>query len=582
MQIKIFFLFVFLIQFLCYEELSLIRNQQQYKINIYQVISNKQLSEYIKKNPCPQDILQFSHNTTISTQLCYFKDLSYNIEVLIGDINFNYQIAALALDLNSPWTWIKSHQCTHCIQQKEEQKCFQNCLFDQSQTDFVVTNAYRKNKKAQISSNIQSVYGEYIESNFSFMSYEPEKNKSLFRYFEEYLLEDEYQKYQDITTLPNFKLVAVSKMVNYQNFTADGAIALGVSNVQKEQKKIEPNTDFLQALINVTDDDEDQNSFEKKNKKVFGIYINEIGYYFPDYALTIGGINYKYSHKKVQNAHFVPLNDESQYYWALPLKSMEIIQSESDWNNQQVNNNSIFFAKKQAIITLSTSLIALPLQEFISFVKILSRISKANCKVVDQNLYVVYCRQFDINLVHKGILAINFDNDVQLKLNFLELIKECSLDTSENENFELQDCIFNVQLSQTNNVILGEPFLKKHYTIFDSDNKQVGFLPAADNTFWKEEFYQTPSFIKLALYLYFQLNYYCIINQIFIENCCLCIYFWNAFNCFYVLNQQILCVDKIKILQRQQSKRRIIIKKNKLRRYFLLRSGTRNEKKGFG
>lgn len=45
-------------------------------------------------------------------------------------------------------------------------------------------------------------------------------------------------------------------------------------------------------------------------------------------------------------------------------------------------------------------------------------------------------------------------------------------------------------------MILGEPFLKKHYTIFDLDNSKVGFLPAADNTFWGSEFYYQPSFTR--------------------------------------------------------------------------------------
>lgn len=46
--------------------------------------------------------------------MCFHRDLSFTIETLIGDINFNYEVAAIAIDLHSPLSWLKSTECNSC------------------------------------------------------------------------------------------------------------------------------------------------------------------------------------------------------------------------------------------------------------------------------------------------------------------------------------------------------------------------------------------------------------------------------------------------------------------------------------
>lgn len=65
---------------------------------------------------CPIDILRFKYNTTVITQICFHKDLAFTLETLIGDIQFNYEIAAIAVDLHSPVSWLKSTECNSCHQ----------------------------------------------------------------------------------------------------------------------------------------------------------------------------------------------------------------------------------------------------------------------------------------------------------------------------------------------------------------------------------------------------------------------------------------------------------------------------------
>lgn len=43
------------------------------------------------------------------TQLCFSKDVFYDVEIILQGQVFN-----VALDLSSPWSWIKSDRCYQC------------------------------------------------------------------------------------------------------------------------------------------------------------------------------------------------------------------------------------------------------------------------------------------------------------------------------------------------------------------------------------------------------------------------------------------------------------------------------------
>lgn len=77
--------------------------------------------------------------------------------------------------------------------------------------------------------------------------------------------------------------------------------------------KIEDNTDIMQAL---------NSEMESIDSRQFGIYINELGSVFKDYALILGGINYKFSHKGIEEIKYVDVIEGSGHYWNIPVDSM--------------------------------------------------------------------------------------------------------------------------------------------------------------------------------------------------------------------------------------------------------------------
>jgi len=67
--------------------------------------------ETLKPPPCPEELLDLKHNSTYVTQLCFRKDVFYNMEIMVGEDNHVFE---MAIDLTSPWTWLKSSSCKLC------------------------------------------------------------------------------------------------------------------------------------------------------------------------------------------------------------------------------------------------------------------------------------------------------------------------------------------------------------------------------------------------------------------------------------------------------------------------------------
>lgn len=106
--------------------------------------------------------------------------------------------------------------------------------------------------------------------------------------------------------------------LGYENFFADGGIGFGLNQMYNGTKststgRIEDNTDIMQAL---------SSEMESIDSRIFGIYINELGSVFKDYALILGGINYKYSHKRIEEIKYVDVIEGSGHYWNLAVDSM--------------------------------------------------------------------------------------------------------------------------------------------------------------------------------------------------------------------------------------------------------------------
>jgi len=57
------------------------------------------------------------------------------------------------------------------------------------------------------------LYGEYILSKFSFLAYDPDRKKSLFKYIEEQFEMDTFEKYESLISFPSLKMIAATKLI---------------------------------------------------------------------------------------------------------------------------------------------------------------------------------------------------------------------------------------------------------------------------------------------------------------------------------------------------------------------------------
>lgn len=56
----------------------------------------------------------FKHNEFHVTIDCIQQDVAYNLNMTLGDIHKKYSTFRLALDLTTPYSWIKKEDCTKC------------------------------------------------------------------------------------------------------------------------------------------------------------------------------------------------------------------------------------------------------------------------------------------------------------------------------------------------------------------------------------------------------------------------------------------------------------------------------------
>lgn len=164
-------------------------------------------------------------------------------------------------------------------------------------------------------------------------------------------------------------------MIGKSEYQADGALGFGFQPTDDEL--IEDGTNFMEKLLE-SEDGTDEPEQEKKpstskiieDKRIFGLYINKIGVYFSDYALTLGGINTKYLHKtsKLEEINYVPLSRSDTYYWMVGLKKLRFHisnltlseESKDEEDSSDLAYNEIDLGDLEGIVTLNTKNIALP------------------------------------------------------------------------------------------------------------------------------------------------------------------------------------------------------------------------------
>ena len=100
------------------------------------------------------------------------------------------------------------------------------------------------------------------------------------------------------------------------------------------------------------------------------------------------------------------------------------------------------------MFSLSTSFLAFPLNKINQIIKILNLYS-STCKLVDSDLYLIYCKKF--SLVHSNFtLIFNVNKNITVNISGEALIRSCSKDSDFADFGDKFGCILNIQLSHVN------------------------------------------------------------------------------------------------------------------------------------
>ena len=100
------------------------------------------------------------------------------------------------------------------------------------------------------------------------------------------------------------------------------------------------------------------------------------------------------------------------------------------------------------MFSLSTSFLAFPLNKINQIIKILNLYS-STCKLVDSDLYLIYCKKF--SLVHSNFtLIFNVNKNITVNISGESHIRSCSKDSDFADFGDKFGCILNIQLSHVN------------------------------------------------------------------------------------------------------------------------------------
>lgn len=387
------------------------------------------------------------------TQLCFFHNLFYNVEVGLG-LTSKSPKYEFALDLLSPYTWVKSDSCRNCYKKKGKDICKTDCnMFDFSQTHQCLS------KKKCLKTNTTASL-DYINHNFT----------GKFS-FENLIIQSEDSEIS-LLKLKKFKLIDVELISNAPNYNSDGALGLGLEDLANSE-------DSDDNESTATEDSGIMTAITKAastiDDRIFSIYIRENNPDEDAYQPTIifGEINPEYQDDESESLDYVPVNFQSKFDWDLPIYSLIVKGKESE-------RNEIVFDKSSAILTLDTTFIGLPAKELSQLVDYLNDLS-LDCGVDKEKFDTLYCSQ--VNKASLKSLQISFtfkgDDEISHSLKFdpTRLLKDCK------GGLELTDksvsCYFQIHQSHSKSTILGEAFLKDFYTVFNMDTKAVGFAAGA-------------------------------------------------------------------------------------------------------
>ncbi|CAK67179.1 unnamed protein product (macronuclear) [Paramecium tetraurelia] len=232
-------------------------------------------------------------------------------------------------------------------------------------------------------------------------------------------------------TVSNFQFLIVNSQTNLENLRADGICGLGLQDQYG-----------FNSLINILYDQ------HQIDKRIFAFFLNSIPEHINNASvLFIGGYDTHYMSSEVK---YVKLDKTDS--WSVKLNNVQL-------------NKKVLIKDVSALIDTGTSLIVVPTHQFTSILSILRDDYKQFCQY---SQYQIKCSCPDGDFSHFPEFELNFEGDLSLQLHPSDYIQ-----------IDVSVCVLSFTKSSNSYWILGDTFIRKHVTVFDIDNKQIGFAKLA-------------------------------------------------------------------------------------------------------
>ncbi|CAD8095823.1 unnamed protein product [Paramecium sonneborni] len=489
------FLFIILPQTFCYFEQKLSRH-----VYNYEYFDKDDIVTSIKPQKCPKDFLDQYYNGTYITQICFTKNVFYNLEVVLGDVVNNQSIFQLALDLTSPWTWYKSNSCLSCqnikssnldnYKQCEKSKKKRECVDQNFKKSFNSTKWIDKKVNGQIQSTQSIIQGSFQTETIQLLAYNSSRKMSISEFL---FYEWGNETPPALVNITSLEMLQVDYINSELPILADGVIGFGFGYTETQEEKAQSDTDFVEKLVK-------ENTQLHLTRQQFALYTYQSSLNFQEIVVQIGGFDYKYVHKQEQNVKWINRLERSGYYWMIQVDKIQFINTQGN----DLINSSIPINK--ALLTLNSQFIELPYNILISLIQKLENLHVGTeCNLIDDEMYLLYCKNFLVQTVFDYRLTFIFGDHTIVIDNYHLIYRECK---SVSENQMIQNCIFNIKVSESDYIILGEPFIKNHYIVFENqpgnEVRRIGIMPAAIHMFYPDNPAQYEwALLKLVGFIFF-------------------------------------------------------------------------------
>ncbi|CAD8191101.1 unnamed protein product [Paramecium pentaurelia] len=448
----------------------------------YKDVQKDDIVTSIKPQKCPNEFLDYYHNDTFVTQICFTKNVFYNVEVILGDHITNQSIFSLALDLTSPWTWYKSNSCLSCkdiksLKYDNNKKCKNSkkigkCIDSKFEKLFDATKWNDIKVHGQIYSSESLIQGTFQTDTIQLLAYNSSRKMTISQFLS---YEWGNSTPPALVNITGLQMLQVDYINTELPILADGVIGFGFGYTETEEEKAQSNTDFVEKLV------QEQTQLHLTRQQ-FALYTYESSLNFSEMVVQVGGFDYKYVHKQQQNVKWIQRLEKSGYYWMVQVDKIQFINAQG---NDLINAN---LPINKALLTLNSQFIELPYNILISLIQSLDNSHVGTeCNLVDDEMYLLYCKNYHFSTAIDYRLAFIFGEHTIPIDNYHLIYRKCE---SVSENQMIQNCLFNIKVSESDYIILGEPFIKNHYIVFENQPgnnvRRIGIMPAAVHMFYPD------------------------------------------------------------------------------------------------